>query len=87
MLKVRRECLRSPKSILITNCNKLNRFPFHETFAFPIFKNEISNTGHNSVMKNNVKLFSIITRAKMEYFTRSEYLFKYSYKLRITVAF
>lgn len=57
MLKVRRECLRSPKSILITNCNKLNRFPFHETFAFPIFKNEISNTGHNSVMKNNVKLF------------------------------
>ena len=54
----------------INSNNKLNSFLFYETFGFPIFKYKITNTGCNSVMKKNGKLFSIITEAKMEYFTR-----------------
>lgn len=54
----------------INSNNKLNSFLFYETFGFPIFNYEITNTGHNSVMKKNGKLFSILTEAKMEYFTR-----------------
>lgn len=53
----------------INSNNKLNSFLFYETFGFPSFKYEITNTGHNSVMKKNEKLF-ITTGATMEYFTR-----------------
>lgn len=53
----------------INSNNKLNSLLLYETFGFPIFKYEITNTGHDSVMKKNGKLFSV-TEAKMEYFTR-----------------
>lgn len=54
----------------INSNNEHNSFLFHETFGFTIFKYKITNSGHNSVMKKNGKLFSIITGAKMEYFIR-----------------
>lgn len=55
----------------INSNNNLNSFLLYETFSFPIFKYEITNKGYNSVIKkNNGKLSSIITKSKLESFTK-----------------
>lgn len=43
----------------INSNNKPNSFLFYETFGLPVFIYKITNTGHNSVMIKDRKLFII----------------------------
>lgn len=70
MVKSKKGMSQEPR---INSNNKLNSFLCYETFSFPIFKYEITNTGHSSVMKKNWKLSSIITGAKVFKYTNWGY--------------